>query len=284
MRKSFYSAIATTMFMCSLLPIASRAADPAENVLGRVLIDTGRHGEAWYVNPQTRMKVSLGRPADALERLKASAISVTYGNIARLANTLGAPFEESYAKAVAGEVLAPSDLIGAAWYVDPIIGLRKKIATPEDAWQIMRAGCPASSATIDAIPSQASSAPTVVAAVVKKAIAGNMLELADGRTVVLLSVDVPVNPEMQQAAIARLNALVAGKTVLLERDWKDTDAEKRLLRFVHIGDVNVNYELVRYGFAFHAIDFPNYKYAELLIVGGIDAGRFKRGFWDRAGT
>ncbi len=280
MRRYSILSIGTAVLAC-VIPFATHAATYAPDaLLGKILIDTGRHGEAWYVNPQSRMKVALGRPEEALTRLRDRAIYIGFVNIARLAERDGEKTDAAYAKKVAGFVLAPNDVIGAAWYVDPATGLRRRLATPDDAWQIMRVGSPVSSKVLDAIPSEAASPLVFSVATVKKAVAGNMLELNDGRKVALISVDVPANPDLQQAAMSKLDALTAGKTVLLEKDGKDKDDQGRTWRFVHAGEANLSYELVRNGLAFHEIDFPNYKYAEMLIVGSLDAARLKRGFWN----
>ncbi len=279
MRRSVCIGMATVVLACAL-PLITHAATAPDALLGKILIDTGRHGEAWYVNPQSRMKVELGRPADALSRLKDRAVYVGFVNIARLAERDGEKTDAAYAKKVSGAVLAPDDVIGAAWYVDTVSGLRHRLATPDDAWQIMRTGIPVSSKVLDAIPSEGAT-PTVFSVVqVKHAIAGDTLELIDGTKVVLISVNVPANPALQDAAKLRLDAITAGKTVVLEKDGKDKDADGRTWRFVHAGETNVNYELVRDGLAFQVIDFPNYKYAEMLIVGGLDAARLQRGFWN----
>ena len=50
-------------------------------------------------------------------------------------------------------------------------------------------------------------------------------------------------------ATARDKELVAGKTVTLVKDVSETDQFGRLLRFVFVGNVLVNYELVRGGYA-----------------------------------
>lgn len=296
MRKHFNIALFSLVAACGL-PAAARAAESYGGVqgsalavaamsagapAGKILIDADRHGEAWYVNPQSLMKVYLGRPAEALGRLKDRAVPVVFGNIERLAETAGAPADLSYAEAVSGYVLAPDDLVGAAWYVDPSTGLRRRLGTPEDAWRVMRTGTPVPSAVIDAITSEPAELPMISMATVKKAVDGATLELTNGKRVALLSVSIPTNADLQSAAMARLDALTAGKTVLLEKDGKDMDEHGNLWRFVHAGAANVNYELVRGGLAFHDIEFPNYKYAELLIVGGLDAARLKRGFWNRS--
>lgn len=50
-------------------------------------------------------------------------------------------------------------------------------------------------------------------------------------------------------------ALVAGKTVRLEKDVSETDRYGRLLRYIYVDDVFVNAELVRLGIA-EAADYP----------------------------
>lgn len=264
------------------LPLATQAKTaPSEAHLGEVLLDVSAHGEAWYVNPQSHARVYLGRPAEALERLRDRAVYIGFANIARLPESQGQPTDEAYAKAQAGLVLAPDDVLGAAWYVDPATGVRKRLATPEDAWKVMREGVPASAATLAAIPVEASSpqAETTIA-VVKKVRSADTLELADGKTVRILSVSTPSNPELQEAAMAKLRELAEGKPVLLERDRSGDDIDGAALRHVHAGAANLGFELVRDGLAFHDIKFPDYKYAEMIIVGSIDAARTKKGFWD----
>lgn len=282
MKKHIGIAIAAIAFAC-FLPNATRAASPADAESGRILLDVSSHGEAWYVNPQTHMRVSLGRPAEALERLRDRAVYVSFDNISRLSDDPAKPGDDAaYAEAEAGLVLAPDDLIGAAWYVDPATGIRHRLATPSDAWDVMRLlGRPASAATLKAIAVEgaAKEAKTVVA-VVKDVKTADTLELADGSDVRILSVETPSNPELQAAAVAKLRELAKGKTVVLERDVTSKDASGIPLRHVHAGAANLGYELVRNGLAFHAISFPDFKYAELLIVGGIDAARMKKGFWD----
>lgn len=280
MKKHIVIALAAIAFVL-WLPAETHAASPAAEHLGKVLLDVSAHGEAWYVNPQTHMRVYLGRPADALERFRDRAIYVSFANVSRVPEDPACTCEPEYRKAVAGMVLAPDDLVGAAWYVDPSTGTRRRLATPDDAWQIMRTGTPASSATLKAIPVEVEqgAAKTEVARVkdVKNA---DTLVLENGGTVRILNVDTPSNPELQEAAAVKLRALVKDGTILLERDAVANDVDGAKLRHVHVGGANLGYELVRNGLAFHDITFPSYKYAELYIVGGLDAARLRKGFWD----
>lgn len=87
----------------------------------------------------------------------------------------------------------------------------------------------------------------------------------DGRryTVRYIGIDTPetVRPDhpvewMGPEATAANEALVAGKTVYLEKDVSETDRYGRLLRYVYLADgTMVNLELVRQGYA-HAGSYP----------------------------
>jgi hypothetical protein len=280
MRK--YLGISLLLAAACLIPGRVRAAaPPAEQFAGHVVIDAGRHGEAWYVNPQTRMKVFLGRPAEALERLVARSVPVNYRHVERLADVGATAPDPEYAKQVAGYVISPNDLIGAAWYVTPD-GHRLRLATPADAWAVMRTGVPLPSGAVDAIPTEPKPADRFAVAKVKEVASGSTLTLADGRTVKILNVDVPANPVLQDAAKAKIAALTKGGTVLLERDTDDKDASGVLLRHVHVGTNNVGYDLVREGLALTDFGDANWRHAELMIVGSIDAAREKKGFWNPA--
>ncbi len=261
-------------------PLQIVAAVPS-GLMGRVLIDVSSHGEAWYVNPQSHMRVYLGRPEQALERLVARAFHVNFMNIERLAENPGDEYDEEYAANVAGYVMAPDDLIGAAWYIDPDTMLRRRLAVPQDAWEIMSRGKPVTSAMLAGIPIEQEDPPSFTEAEVVDVMTADTVALSDGEEVKLLSVDTPSNEDLQEAAKLRLRELLVGRSVRLERDWKDTDPTGRLQRYVYSGDVNVNLDLVRRGLAFHSIEYPNYKHAEQLIVAGIDAMRHGFGFWEQ---
>ena len=267
-------------------PLQTYAVSSIDPLLGRVLLDVFAHGEAWYVNPQTRMRVYLGRPNEALERLRERTIAVSSNNIARVPVD-GEPLQNTsvdsiYLNKVAGFVLEADDTPSPSWYVNPVHRVRQPLATPSDAWKIMRGGLGVTTKILSTIPIESTTPENIfTTASVKNILSADTLELTDGSRVRLLSVDIPSNLELQQAAMTRLREVIGGQQVTLERDVDNLDAEGRKLRFVFAGSTNLSYDLVRNGLAFHGLAFPNYKYAELLIIGGIDAKQFKRGFWNR---
>jgi endonuclease YncB( thermonuclease family) len=283
----FRLAVVSALAVASLaMPLAVIAAAPtpvlyaAETNLhaGRVVIDVGRHGEAWYVMPDGSARVSLGRPSEAVAALASAAVSAPMQDILKIPTVSGMPHDADYVESVLGQVLRPSDVVGALWYVDPTLRVRRPIASAWDAWEIMRFGTPVRSAEVDALPER-ETPPVTETAVCESVVATNTIRLEGGREVRLLNVDAPDNLDLQSAAKAWLAALCEGKTVTLERDVAEADLAGRLARHVLIGDVYLNLDVVRRGWAFHDIESPNFKYAEQMIVAGLDAKRLQSGFW-----
>jgi micrococcal nuclease len=86
---------------------------------------------------------------------------------------------------------------------------------------------------------------------------------------------------VQATALNRL--LVMGKTVRLELDVRERDRYRRLLAYVYVGDLMVNAELVRLGYA-HAMTVPpNVAYASRFVSLERQAREAGRGLWSRAG-
>jgi micrococcal nuclease len=85
----------------------------------------------------------------------------------------------------------------------------------------------------------------------------------------------PFGSEASQAN----SELVEGKTVLLEKDVSETDRYGRLLRYVYVGDMMVNEELLRRGMARVVTFPPDVKYHDRFL----DAQRAARiaglGIW-----
>jgi endonuclease YncB( thermonuclease family) len=65
---------------------------------------------------------------------------------------------------------------------------------------------------------------------------------------------------LAQKATRYNRQLVAGKNVRLEKDVSETDKYGRLLRYVYVGDIFINAELVRQGLAWAKAYHPDTKY------------------------
>jgi micrococcal nuclease len=84
-------------------------------------------------------------------------------------------------------------------------------------------------------------------------------------------------------AAAEMNRrLVGGQRVRLERDVRSRDRHGRLLAYVWIGDVMVNAELVRLGYAQVVTVPPNVRHQELFLKLQREAREAGRGLWRRA--
>lgn len=85
----------------------------------------------------------------------------------------------------------------------------------------------------------------------------------------------PLGPE----ATVKNRELVEGKTVLLEKDVSETDRYGRLLRYVWVGTLLVNAELVRLGYAQVMTMPPDVKYQQILLSAQREAQANHRGLW-----
>ena len=73
--------------------------------------------------------------------------------------------------------------------------------------------------------------------------------------------------------------LVEGKSIHLEKDVSETDKYGRLLRYVYVGDIFVNAELVRQGLAWAKVYEPDTKYQDTLEKAEAEAKQAKIGIW-----
>ena len=82
--KKFF--IFNIFFLLSLLFIILpvKASDLDQDVKGKILLQVESRGEAWYVDPVSNQKVSLGRPNEAFLVLKNFGIGITDENLAKI--------------------------------------------------------------------------------------------------------------------------------------------------------------------------------------------------------
>jgi len=76
--------------------------------------------------------------------------------------------------------------------------------------------------------------------------------------------------------------LVEGQAVRLELDMQERDRYGRLLAYVWIGDLMINAELVRLGYAQVMTSPPNVRYQEVFLKLQREAREAGRGLWRRA--
>ena len=118
---------------------------------------------------------------------------------------------------------------------------------------------------------------------VVRVIDGDTIEISGGAHVRYIGIDTPETyPEEEiygPEAKAKNIELVEGKLVTLEKDVSETDKYGRLLRYVYVGDVFVNGELVRLGYAEAVAYPPDTRYQWQLEQLEQQAKAAKRGIW-----
>jgi micrococcal nuclease len=134
------------------------------------------------------------------------------------------------------------------------------------------------------------------AAAAKGPVAARVLEVVDGDTIDVsfgaetepvryIGIDTPEsNPDLPYECFGdeadRLNReLVGGREVRLEFDDERRDQYGRLLAYVYVGDLFVNAEIVRRGYARTLTIEPNTDHAGLFARLQQEAGNAGRGLW-----
>ncbi|MBI5650939.1 MAG: thermonuclease family protein [Chloroflexi bacterium] len=138
-------------------------------------------------------------------------------------------------------------------------------------------------------PSPVTQKPGRVTSQVSRVIDGDTIQvLIAGKTYTVryIGIDTPetVAPgkpiEWMGAEASEANkSLVGGKSVDLEKDVSETDKYGRLLRYVFVGNVFVNAELVRKGYAKVSTYPPDVKNQSLFLQAQQEARTAGRGLW-----
>jgi len=118
------------------------------------------------------------------------------------------------------------------------------------------------------------------AVLVARIIDGDTIEIEDGVKVRYIGIDTPEIGEPYYLEATEANRqLVGGKKIRLEKDAEDNDQYGRLLRYVWVGEIMVNAELVRLGYAYSYSYPPNLKYQAHFLQLEKEAREQKRGLW-----
>ena len=112
---------------------------------------------------------------------------------------------------------------------------------------------------------------------------GDTIVISDGRPVRYVGIDLPEigdNPQFYGPEATTYNSqlLKEGK-VRLEKDVSERDTFGRLLRFVYVGGILVNAELIREGYARSVFNPPDTRHAKCFIGLEEEAREAGRGMW-----
>ncbi|MBI2484052.1 hypothetical protein HYV71_02615 [Candidatus Uhrbacteria bacterium] len=128
------NSIRTIILLIALLMMASPsyAATLKEKLAGRILLQVEEKGKAWYVEPQTKQRAYLGRPADAFRIMRELSLGITDANLGRLKE------DTPFACKNAGKIFLQVQQKGEAWYVFPPDCSVHYLGRPSDAFSLMR--------------------------------------------------------------------------------------------------------------------------------------------------
>jgi len=126
------------------------------------------------------------------------------------------------------------------------------------------------------------SSPPETARVVQ-VIDGDTITIEGGYRVRYIGIDTPeIHPEIEAFGLEAWQVnrkLVEGRVVHLEKDISEVDKYGRLLRYVYVGDLFVNAELVRVGLARAGAYPPDTKHQDYLEKLEREARQAGRGMW-----
>jgi micrococcal nuclease len=118
------------------------------------------------------------------------------------------------------------------------------------------------------------------AAVVKYVVDGDTVELADGRKVRYIGINTPERGQPFYAEATEMNRqFVENKPVQLEFDLETFDRYGRTLAYVWSNGVQVNYQMIRQGYANAFTVQPNVRYDQLFRQMEREAREAGRGLW-----
>lgn len=102
-----------------------------EKLRGRILLQTQQEGQAWYVDPNSRTRVYLARPEDALKIMKGYGSGITHKDLVYFQ-------EHGFPDRLKGKILLDVEDKGKAYYIFPEDQKGYYLGSPRDAFNIMR--------------------------------------------------------------------------------------------------------------------------------------------------
>ncbi len=121
-----------------------------------------------------------------------------------------------------------------------------------------------------------------IMSVVKKTYNGNTIKLKSGTKLKYIGIDVPEKKGLPFYKICKEanKQLVNKKEVVIKTDVLEKDESDKMLAYVYVGDLLVNAELIRLGYALASNMPPNERYKDKFISLEKNAREKKLGLWN----
>jgi plastocyanin len=138
MRKIILSSMLAVLVLAPMSGV-SAVPDMATKMSGRILLQIQSKGQGWYVDPATKTRAYLGRPADAYNIMKSLGLGMTNDDLKKIViSSSNSGGNATFARKYSGRILIQVQGHGEAWYVNPTNLKRYYLGRPTDAFSVMR--------------------------------------------------------------------------------------------------------------------------------------------------
>lgn len=132
MRISFFSSFLVILVVgFGVHAVEARTLPLAERLSGRILLQVQSRGEAWYIDPLTKTRFSLGTAQDAFQLLRMKGLGIRHMELQRY-------LASRFPTRLAGRILLDVDDRGQAYYVLPQSLRGVRLGSAEETYQVLR--------------------------------------------------------------------------------------------------------------------------------------------------
>jgi len=112
--------------------------DLIDRLQGQIMLAVDYHGEAWYIDPISRLRYYLKDGPTAYEFLRSFGLGITNADLAKIPAEGDIVGGGALAEQLSGRILLQVEEHGEAWYVNPSDLKRYYMADGAEAYRIMR--------------------------------------------------------------------------------------------------------------------------------------------------
>lgn len=192
-----YIPLVLCLLLASIFVLDARlanAASLAQDLSGRILIQTEARGEAYYVDPVDLHRYFLDRPSDAFLLMTSKGLGIAHSE-------LQAYLSSSFPSRLHGRILLDIQRRGEAYYIDPVSEKAFYLGTPSDAFELMQEkGLGITSADLETIPLGTLGVDLMEKATINKI---NEHRRAEGVTTLAANTDISLIARAHSRAMAR---------------------------------------------------------------------------------
>jgi len=135
-KKIIFFILTLTLLLPNLA--AAKEIDLAQQLKGRILLQTESYGRAWYVEPVSLRRYYLQNGDTAYQIMKSLGLGISNTDLAKIPTKAGQKKDIKLVNRLKGRILLQVQKNGEAWYVNPVTGLRSYLQDGEAAYALMK--------------------------------------------------------------------------------------------------------------------------------------------------